>query len=204
MSLAHVGAPWVLTQAEVSAKLDQTNTAFLSFDDDLQSRLVTVDVADPTQALTDAIAATDANSGESINLRTWYLARFGAQSQKSLQNRVGKSPSTLASELAFYSAWLKVLIRWRLFFLRHQSLLFTLYYADIWDTCDRFNAELLQWQQKAGTDYGVHTTAPSPPTEPGTSFPWKWVIGGVAVAVAVTQGPTILALFRGKRALTGS
>ena len=196
MSLVHVGAPWVLTQAEVSAKLDQTNTAFLSFDDDLQSKLVTVDVQNPSQALTDALAATDANSDESVNVRTWYLARFGAQAQKSTQNRVGKTPATIASELAFYNTWLKVLVRWRVFYARHQSLTFTLYYADIWDTCDRFNAELLQWQQKAGSDYGVRTTAPSPPTEPGTSIPWGWIIGGVAVIAIATQGPAIYAAFK--------
>ena len=200
MSLAHVGAPWVLTQAEVSAKLDQTNTAFLSFDDDLQSKIVSVDTSNPSQALTDALAATDANSDESINVRTWYLTRFGAQAQRSLQNRAGKSDATIASELAFYNTWLKVLVRWRVFYYRNHSLTFTLYYADIWDTCDRFNAELLQWQQKAGTDYGVRTTAPSPPTEPGTSFPWKWVIGGVAIAVVVTQGPTIMAMLGRRRA----
>lgn len=194
---ARVGAPWVLTQKEVEAKVSQTNTAYLTFDADLQAKLVTVDVDRPTQALTDALAATDADSDEAINIRTWYLARFDSQALLSKRNAAGKTPSAAASELAFYGAWLKLMVRWRIFFLRNQSLTLTLYYANIWDTCDRFNADLVQWQTKAKTDYGVNQTAPSPPVEPGApgmpklEIPWGFILGATAAVVLISRGPQI-------------
>lgn len=196
------GAPWVLTQKEVEAKLEQTNTAYSSFDADLRATFVFVDPTAPSQAITDAIASTDANTDEKINLQSWYIANIGGHAAVSVDHMKGKADARIASELAFYKSWLKALVRWRLFYLRNTSLTLTLYYADIWDTCDRYNAELSQWQAKAVADFGVKTTAPSPPIEPGglgkpdlgLAIPWGFIAGAAVAIVAITRGPQIFDL----------
>jgi hypothetical protein len=193
---AYLGAPVFIDRTELENKVAQTNSAYQAFDSDLKSKLVFFgDASD----ITGAIDATDATSDEKMRLQLAYLTGTGAQIQKSVANQAGKDDAEIAKEKAFYKSWLAVLTRWNLFFQRNGEIgaldhVFSL--AGVWDTTDRFNAELATWKAKAKADFNVASSAPAPPIEPNApsmGIPWGMIIGAVAGVALVTQIPTIVA-----------
>lgn len=187
---ARVGAaPIFVSRDEVRTRAGTTDTAMRSFDGDLRAKLAYA----TSTGLADALAATDADEDERMQI-TLALNSTVNDVLTSRQNEQGKDQNQVDAEKAFYRGWLKLYVRWTLFFRRIQGFSLTGPSPNsAWDQIDQFDADLKSWRDKASSDFGIRVSAPVPPKPPNSwDVPWGTIIGAVAAVAIVTQLPSLL------------
>jgi hypothetical protein len=160
-----------------------------SFDSDVRQKLAYA----TSTGLTDALAATDANEDERMQI-TLALNATVNDVLTSKANEQGKDQNRIDAEKSYYQGWLKLYVRWTLFFKRIQNFSLTgPSPASAWDQIDQFDADLKSWREKAQSDFGVKASAPVPPKPPNSwDVPWGTLIFAVAGVALVTQIPAML------------